>query len=168
MIKLKHLLAEQLIGMALSNAGNATRINLQKGSSSFSGKTPSTEDGLDAVDLSAGAAMAKRDPQEAVKLTMRKARLLKRPVTTQSRNIAAQMHALIQGIGGNSKIPTIIRKVPDIATLSSIITSYQNMYSRSLYQDLASEWNISWSSLWSAMKHINPDADRNNDFFTAA
>jgi hypothetical protein len=141
MIKLVTLLNEQLIGSLTRLGARAAKDTPDWSQDDFEPGNPTNT------------------PQDRVAVTMKAARLLKQPTSNASRKIAKELHKQIQGIGGNSKIIMIIKNIKNIKELSSIITSYKDIYKTSLYNELSAEWVISWNSLWSAMQHINPSAE---------
>jgi hypothetical protein len=139
MIRLVTLLNEQLIGSLTKLGARAAK------------DTPDWSQ-----DIKTG--VPKNNTQDSVAITMKDARLLKQPATATSRKIAKELHKQIQGIGGNSKIIMIIKNIKNLKELSSIITAYKDIYKTNLYNELSTEWGISWNSLWDAMQHLNPSA----------
>jgi len=145
--------------MLLGSAGTASRFNLSKGSntSNKSGKTPGSE--TDTGD-SSSVIPRRATSEEKLKETFKKARLLKKISNPASKNIAKNLNNLMKGFGGNSKVMEILRKVKNLDELSSIISSYKEIYKTNLYSDISREWNLSWDSLWNSVSRLNPSVSQ--------
>jgi len=145
--------------LLLGSAANATRFNLSKGSQlSQTGNRKGVPEvnGLDDT-----SSIPRRTTfEEKLKETFKKARLLKKPSTPTTKEVAKKLNSLMKGWGGNSKVIEILRKVKTLDELSSIILAYKEIYKSGLYRDISNEWNLSWDNLWNSVSRLNPSVSQ--------
>lgn len=159
MIRLKTLLREQLLGMALSNS-NTPSFNLSKGTDVASGKTPDVETD-DAMNFEAEFGTATTSQQRFAE-TYKKARVMTYRSDSNATRKAQQLNTAIQGIGNNAQVLTVFKSIKTLQEFSNVIWAYKNKFNTTLYADLSSEIGLSWDSIWNSIKHLNPGVSQRN------
>lgn len=147
----KRVIKEQ----SILSGGNNPMFNISKGTGEFSGKTPRSETDNSVVDFDHPIRAKSKD---WVRETFVKAHKLHGKSDSDSNYIAKRLHADIDGLGSGEILKTL-NTIKTINQLSSVITSYNELYKLSLYVDIESEWSTSWDSLWLSIKRLNPNVE---------
>jgi hypothetical protein len=148
----KRVIKEQSITPRF-NISNTPRFNISKGPGGFSGKTPRSEydDGVVNFDHP-----IRTKSKDWVRETFVNAHELHGKSDSNSHSIAKQLHTDIEGLGSGEILKTL-RAIKTIEQLSSVITSYYELYKLSLYVEIENEFSTSWDSLWLSIKRLNPN-----------
>ena len=71
-------------------------------------------------------------------------------------NWVSRISKSMEGVGITGDFQKVLSEIKTPQQLGSVLDAYNNKYKRLLYNDLKSEYTISWDTIWSSIKKFQP------------